>query len=159
MSIIGEIAVGVVIGGVVAAATAWASFRKFRAQTWHTRKFDLYVRAFEALHAVRIYCDMYHRFRENPEGHNKAHIFGPLSAQSTSGSYRTRHIAALGRFLLSAKATESLDKVCAMLPRPHGAKLCTPEYDEYINKLLPAVDQCLTQLANIAKKDLEPVEP
>lgn len=146
----------ILVGVIIAAASAWItvrlSLKRFRSERWWDRKVEAYERVIEALHHSKAFSDAHlnasHEGRELSEERDK-----DLRKRSAQAHIEIEKATDMGAFLLSDEAHERLKKYRKDTTEASD----TPHWEVYLQGDLVATESCLADLIKIAKKDLRAV--
>lgn len=149
----GEVTVNVFTAIVIAVISAWItvqlSLRRFRTEWWWQHKADAYSQVIDALHNSKVFADQHleaeYRGRELTEERKKE-----LRARARAAQDDIQRAMNVGAFVL---AEEALNRLKLYREDAEAAA----QYDtwfEYLDADLDAVDRCLKDIIDIAKKDL-----
>lgn len=139
----------VVVAVITATLTVRFALRRFYAEKWWERKSAAYTAIIEALHHVRNHADTNLTFslraRDLPE-QGEQDLIGKL--QEAMAELRKQ--LDIGNFVLSEEAVA----VITMFMTELEASTKTTNWQEHLELKLAAVDNCLSNMRHIARKDL-----
>lgn len=139
----------------IAVVSSWVtvnlSLRQYHSERWWDRKVNAYVAVLETLHDAKAYSHSHLAALENDSELSEERK-EELSARSRKASDLIGRAIDIGSFLLSAAAMERLSR---FRKEEHEASE-TPNWYEHLEMDWKAVDGCLKDMIEIAKKDLRP---
>ena len=149
MDIARDILVGLLIATVSAWVTVQLSLKRFRSEKWWERKVEAYERVIEALHHRKAFADAH--YEEWFEGQKHSQERQDQLSRGVKESIKEIEKAAnVGAFLFSGEAQGRL----ARYKRESREALKGSDIHEMINSSSKAVDSCLSDLIELARKDL-----
>jgi len=141
---------GVLLSVLTAIVTVRLSLRRFYAEKWWERKDEAYCRIFEALYWLMNYYNV--KYQEDIE---KRRVSGDrskqLEKQFLSADMEIEKAVAVGSFVLCDEAIACLKR---FRDRP---RLSFDDYEifEMAERDMKYLDECLSELKKIAKRDLK----
>jgi hypothetical protein len=149
MSVIGEIAVGIVVGIVSAYASARLALRRYRSERWWDKKYDAYIVILNSLHGLLQNVDAYYdeamSGAETPEDQQTERRRRYREAVSEI----ERHIT-LGTFLLHRDTVDALQK----LKEGINVARKLDDFVEYLDASDFSYRDALAKIRKVAEKEL-----
>jgi hypothetical protein len=134
---------------LTAVLTVRLALRRFYAEKWWERKMAAYAAVIESLHHVRNHADTNLTFsmrgRDVPEEGERQ-----LAEKLQGAMAELRKQVDIGDFVLSQEAVTSMNKLMCEL----DTSTKTDSWQEHLELKLAAIDECLTNMRRIARKDL-----
>jgi hypothetical protein len=132
-----------------ATLTTWFSLWRFQKERWWDKKFESYAAIMESLHNMAL------RFDAEVEGIGRDAQISADAQQEFQEKYHAGEMEiykqiAIGEFLLTPKAVESLRKMLRDLDDAKG----TNDFSQYIGGSSKAIWDCLERTRSIARSDL-----
>ncbi|HEX9758307.1 MAG TPA: hypothetical protein VGB26_11000 [Nitrospiria bacterium] len=154
----GEIALNILTGIVIAAVSAWItvqlSLKRFRKEKWWERKADAYVRVIEALHHVKNFPDRL--FDAGSSGQNlPEEKEKELIKHAEKAENEIQKALDIGAILLSKEAIIRLKHYKKDLDDALSQDPQRQNYYEFQLTVLENSKKCLEDIIKISKKDLK----
>ena len=138
----------IIVAVVSAYVTVRLSIKQFRSERWWELKVDAYRMVIEALHHIKKYCqeqrELMVRSKDDPE---REKIVEDMRRNARDEIAKRRDI---GCFIISEKAVQHLDRFEREFKDARKAE----GFEEYLDMVEKAADDCLKELRVTAKQDL-----
>lgn len=141
---------GIVVAVVSAFVTVELTLRRFYRERWWDQKLTMYTRIIDALFQLKLYADeqvyAYDAQREISDEREDE-----LRQHWRSGQHEIKRAAATGAFVISDEASASLSRLIEDLRSSYEEE----HWYVRIRSYQAATDQCLAELRELAKVDLQ----